>query len=508
MDAPTIDGLSDQDALQLIARLVNQANDNGDLAICHQAQALADALQERGVPPGALAVLDYFRANAWDCRYQKRLRDRAQVWDWEQPEVRHQVYLLRRALISPAFDTLHSTYRCQILTNLANQLDKLGRFVEAQALWSRALAIESNFWMARANRGNGLMHYAQALYDVGHKHVLTLYAHRDLADAVDLIARHPEFGEIHLAARFDQQAQRIAQAVDLDAIRTSHDPDGWSLGDTAEERSYRRWCLDNILFLNPLNDVAARSIAARDVLGLPSFATELDEPPIVVGMANELKQGYASGRWLLWEGTQGGSVHFSDRGVLLYNTLDYPSYGLSVEKVKLAYRIAYSTLDKIAYFLNHYLALGIPETKVSFRKIWREQEGGSIRECFAESENWPWRGLFWLSKDLFDEEMRDTIEPDARAFAEVRNHLEHKYVKVHEMGPPSRKTGDPFHDTLAYAIARTDLERRTLRLFQLVRAGLIYLLLGMHREELSRRKGKAGLTAPMILDEWSDDWKL
>ena len=113
--------------------------------------------------------------------------------------------------------------------------------------------------------------------------------------------------------------------------------------------------------------------------------------------------------------------------------------------------------------------------------------------------------MFWLAKDLFEEGLREATEPDARALAELRNHLEHKYVKVHEMGPPKGRVGDPLFDTLAHAISRTDLERRTLKLMQLVRAALIYLFLGMHRQE--RRREPSEYTLPMPLDPWQDSWK-
>jgi hypothetical protein len=123
------------------------------------------------------------------------------------------------------------------------------------------------------------------------------------------------------------------------------------------------------------------------------------------------------------------------------------------------------------------------------------------------SENWPLRGLYWLSKDLFEAGMRDSMEPQARALAELRNHLEHKYVKVHEFSVPASGSGDPFRDTLAYGLTRSDLEQKTLRLLQLVRSALVYLSLGMHQEERRRAKGHSGLSAPMPLDVWRDEWK-
>jgi LA2681-like HEPN len=508
---PTIEGLRNKEALVLIAQLIDQASDDADLNLADHSLSLADELEARGLQPSEMALLDYFRANAWACRYQQRLGNRADVWNFEQPEIRQQVFLLRRSMNSPGFDTMDSIRRCQILTNLANQLDTLGRFVEAHAYWSAAIAIDSNFWMARANRGRGLMHYAAALYDPGHTEVFALYAHSDLAKAVELISEHPHLGDYQLNSIFSKSAAQIANRFDLEAVRKAHKPDDWKIGTEPTERTYRRWCLDNVLFLNPLNDLEATSIAARDIMTLPDFITPINEPPTVVGMFNELKQGFVSARWMLWEGIQSDEPHLSDRDVLLYNTLDYPAYGLSVEKVKVAFRMAYSTLDKIAYFLNHYFALGIPEREVSFRTIWRENDKvkgkgkGAVRDHFAKSENWPFRGLFWLSNDLFEKDMQETIEPEAQALADLRNHLEHKYVKVHEMLLPSTLASDHFHDTLAYAITRSDLERRTLRLLQLVRAALIYLSLGMHREEQKRAKDKEGLTATMPLAPWRDE---
>lgn len=240
---------------------------------------------------------------------------------------------------------------------------------------------------------------------------------------------------------------------------------------------------------------------------MPNFVLPAGEPPVVTRMFNELKQLFASARWMLWEGLQGEGDHFSDRDVVRFNTLDHPSYGLSVEKVKAAFRLSYSIFDKIAYFLNNYLGLGVVERRISFRTIWREKDTGPLRDPIAMSENWPLRGLYWLSKDLFEEGMWDSTEPQARALAELRNHLEHKYVKFHEFSVPASGNGHPFRDTLGYGLTRSDLEQRTLRLLQLVRSALVYLSLAMHQEERRRAKGRSGLSAPMLLDVWRGEWK-
>ena len=137
----------------------------------------------------------------------------------------------------------------------------------------------------------------------------------------------------------------------------SADLDGHEVGASEEERAYRIWCLDNKLFLNPLNDLGAHRIAARDILHLPPFVAPIDEPPSLLGLFNQLKQEFVTARWLYYDGTRGKGVHFADRDVVLLNTLDYPTYSIAIEKVKAAYRLAYSLFDKIAFFLNAYLDL-------------------------------------------------------------------------------------------------------------------------------------------------------
>ena len=511
LELQTLAGLEVSGAFEALGRLIDHADDRATPDLARRALGFADQLQARDLSDEQLTVLDYFRANAWACLYAQRRSDRTAVWSWDQPEIQAQIFHLRRALRNAGFNALHPTRRCQILTNLANQFDTVGRFVEAQEYWTRALDIEPNFWMARGNRGRGLMHYAKALYDPGHEGLLAQHAHGDLLGARVAADAHPEFGDPSIPPMFANAAASIGRAYDIEAIEVSYDADS-PPREEAGEADYRRWCLGHRLFLNPLNDVLVRPIAANDVLGLPSFTTSLDEPPIVIGFFNQLKQEFVSARWLHYSGRHDGEPHPSDREVLLYNTLDYPAYGLAVEQVKLSFRMAYSIFDKIAYFLNHYFKLGMPLTSVSFRSMWRTKDE-RVREIFETSENWPLRGLFWISKDLYEPGVREVAEPDAEALAELRNHLEHKYVKVHEMGLPrpiehsDRK--DPFFDDLAYAITRSDLERKALRILKLARSALIYLSLGMHREEQQRaaKAGKDTLKMPMILDVIPDDWK-
>jgi HEPN superfamily protein len=260
-----------------------------------------------------------------------------------------------------------------------------------------------------------------------------------------------------------------------------------------------------------LNDLGPHAVASHDVLTAPSITTGLDEGPSAHGFFNQLKQEFVSARYLYYEGVSAGGPHFSDRGVLLYNTLDYPAYSLAVEKVKASFRMGYSLFDKFAFFLNTYLRLGIPEVRVTSKTFWytgQERKRG-LRPEFAKRPNWPLRGLFWLSQDLYEPApgFREALVPDAEQLAEIRNHLEHKYLRLRDM-LVARPTPDPLADSLAFSIGRQDFEAKTFRLLTMARAALIYLSLAVHEEERRKKRLEGEKPVmPMLLDRWEDQWK-
>jgi hypothetical protein len=507
-------GLSDDKALDVTGILVDVSSDLSRDDGITRALQWCDELAARTLAEADAALIEYFRANAWGFR-QKQKYDASDDarWDWEQPELLKQVLCLRAAARHPGFGKFDDLRRCQILTNLGNQLSTIGRFVEAVATWDRALEINPQFGMALGNRGYGLLSYARGLHDRGHRQVFLLAAHDALLAALSTDAQYFGDGQDAVKAFFAEHRAEIESRININKLRKQVRLDGYELGDSAIEQDYRRWALGERLFLNPLNDLGAHSIAARDVLVLPDYQTPIGEPPTLTGLFNQMKQEFVSARWMFYEGSEANQPHFSDRDVTLYNTLDYPSYSLAVEKMKAAYRIAYSLFDKIAFFLNDYAKLNVDPKQVYFRSIWyenRDLKKRVLRKELSEARNWPLRGLFWLSKDLFDPELKDTTEPDAQELYVIRNCLEHSYLKVHEWSIPATAQLDSWRDRLAYSVTRDELASKTLRVLKLTRAALIYLALAMHSEEQKRSAEKKTdkLVAPMFLDRWEDDWKL
>lgn len=507
------------ESLKHIANMVDISSDQNLPELAKQALQLCDELQGCCLSYTEQVELFYFRANAWSAIRHANHSAGENVWAWDQTELMYEVYWLRSAIRHDGFARIEAFRQCQILTNAGNLLNHIGRSIEAIEYWQRALRVIQNFAMARGNLGFGLESYARLLYDRSHAVVIMKAAHDQLLS----VAAGEVVWDSHdyqcIRNRMLSEAKDIAGHVDIQAAQLI-ELDGFALGRSKVERAYRRWALDNDLFLSPLNELGSYSIAAHDVLLLPDMVSPIGKPPSLIGFFNQMKQEYVSARFLYWQGQSAEKTHYSDRDVSLVNTLDYPLYSVHIEQIKIAFRMAYSLFDKIAFFINEYWTLGIPERSINFQSVWylKDKKGKRLQPCFIAHENLPLRGLFWISKDFMKQndseidgsesaDLSETMEPDADALRAIRNHLEHKYLKVHDsfwaIDGGHEKADSLFKDTLAYSLTIESLEAKTLRLLKLARAGLIYLSLAVHREERLRAKNQQdGLVMPMHLPEW------
>lgn len=484
--------LDDTSALDHVGELIDASADARSARGADRAIYLLEELEKRDLTSVQGATAEYFRANAWSVK--EATAPGQSSWAWEHPEREQQILALSRASVHAGFKELSAVRRCQILTNRGNQLNTMGRFIDAIESWDRALKIIPRFAMAQANRGYGLKHYGGLLDDDMDRAILLLHAHDGLVSASSsgavFDADYPET----LVQQFAEAAATYADYVDVERVRTLQDEHIPQPGRSKAERSYRQWCLDQRLFLNPLNDLGAHPRAVSDDLTLPAIRERFDArpgvftPPPIIGFFNQMKQEYASARFMLFEGLHDTKLHFSDRGVRLYDTLDYPMHSLATERVRASYRIAYSLLDKVAFMVDHYWKLEKHADRVNFRNVWMVEGKARLLNRFTDHPNWPLRGLFWLSKELFDDRLKRTTGPDARELHDIRNALEHKFLQVHEGWAIPFMTGPPNSEGLGLSIDSDLLEAKALRVMKIARAALIQVVMAIGVEE---RKGAA-----------------
>ncbi|WP_417511125.1 LA2681 family HEPN domain-containing protein [Methylophaga sp.] len=435
----------------------------------------------------------FYKANIYSSLASLKSHEPEYVWSWKQSEKVLEILNLRRAIADSEFSSLDPIHQCKLYTNLGNSLNQFGRFIEAIKAWDLALNIMPNFAMALGNKGVGLIHYARALYDYGHGGVMVAHAVEELNRAISKGALwdsglNPEAKEFfrgnYLSAK--KHLERIEYRFDFDLNQ-------WPVGDSTAEVDYRIWCLDNNLFLSPLNDVTKVSVSAQDVLHLPSHKYNADEEARFPNYFNIMKQEYVTARFMLFESLDFYSEHTSDKDVLLMNGFDGATYGYRIEQLKVAFRLSYSIFDKVALFLNDYYSVGLKINAVSFRNIWgqRKNKKFELYSCFEGSQNWPLRGLYYLSKDLFDDDFDDVALPEAKELAGLRNRIEHRYLSLQYYDAPAKNT-----DTHSY-ISIDEFHLKTLRIMSMAREALVYLSLSMHREEKIRNMENEKVSFPI-----------
>ena len=475
--------MSTMSTLDDLAHAIDAASDVGDESLLRK---LAGECESRlpSAQGEERVLLRYYHSNTYGAIIASRHGDAGYAWSWEQADGIPNILLLRQAIGEPAFRSMGSIIRCQVRTNLASRLSALGRPVAANEQWIRVLDGIPAFAKALASRAEGLAYYARTLYDRGHACVLLGAALTSFDAALDDTAVWESDDRDSVVPGLREQRNKIVTFLDNVGYDRDLDLGRWSLGASVKERSYRSWCLRERLFLNPLNDVCTDTVAATDVLHLPDHTYGIEEKIRFPAYFNLMKQEYVSARYRLYKALHEEEPEFLMRHVLMLNSGEEQSLGHYTEELRSAFRAAYSVFDKIGLFLNDYFTVGLSPRDVTFRRIWSTKSQNAIfeiRKIFSGRPNWPLRGLYFLSKDLFDPALREVSEPDAEDLAILRQQVEHRFLSCQSSAVGESTETHRF-------ISTGEFEQKTLRLLKMVREALIYLSLAMHREETLRNE--------------------
>jgi len=384
-----------------------------------------------------------------------------------------------------------------------------GRRIGAIFQYNKALSINRYFGMALGNLGRTYRDYGMMDYDEGHQHYFHYFAYSLLKTAAN--CKDPN---THSDARkcFRKAAAAYSKeyidnflSKDLEIPQFSYE--------NVEEEQYRKWAVENNLFLNTLNDLPASEMCfSTDVLQLPNMVVPIDAKPIFHGMFNQIKQEYIYARYQYYCSLNiREEPHFADKDAHLINFADYPQYGLRIEQLKSSFKTLYGLFDKLAYFINSYFDLEIRERDVSFSHIWLSEYGKgknqySYKNVLDYKGNFALASLYWISRDFYDK-FEDSPNPHLKRVSEIRNALEHKYVKITNGWFPERANGEI--DDLALYVTENELSTLTIDLMHIVREAIICLSLCVHVEEKKRtsRNGvKNIMHSPLI--EYDDNWKI
>ena len=142
--------------------------------------------------------------------------------------------------------------------------------------------------------------------------------------------------------------------------------------------------------------------------------------------------------------------------------------------LRAAYRILYSVFDKIGYFVNYYFGVGLKGNRISFKNIWRSNVPRPIKFPTSNAELC---ALYWLQKDLYDEEEMDTTSPFSVKLSEMRNDMEHNAL----ISVNSLSRTNPSAQITKY-VMDSQIKQNVYKIMKLLREAIIYLSIAVNED--------------------------
>lgn len=475
-------GNATEQLIERIGVLADQALFKRRADMLNDAMKLAEVVDIRNLSQHQLAVYHYHLSNVWGNCFKLMPEDQRQKHSWELPEIEKQLIHNRLAVraLETATGALPVSAASAIYTNLANTLFEIGRFVEAIEYWDKSLELQPDFGMALANKGLGLMQYAHLQSDKNLSMILLIEARRMLRKALNQ--------KIPLSARpLFKSHFNMLNSILRPRFRKSFLTSAVAPGKTHDmEAAFESWQMNNRLFLNPLNDLGNYLEAASDEairLSSTPDCTESGAGSLLQNHFHLLQREYACAKRLCFEALDPMSHTTSGREPDIEESAAFDDAG--IEKLKIAFRTAYSLFDKIAFLVKIRFRLQIASYRVNFRTVWYREGKKSygVEPTLLETDNWPLRGMYWMSKDLYGRrpDIRKGLSTDARCIDILRNHLEHQCVLVQTDAAREDETdfgNDGKRDIAGtYVIGKSALTGRTLRVLKMTRSALIGLSL-------------------------------
>ncbi|HEC88252.1 MAG TPA: tetratricopeptide repeat protein [Thermoplasmata archaeon] len=389
----------------------------------------------------------------------------------------------------------------QIWIELGNCFDDLGMVIDAMECYEEALKISPDDGFALGNKGMTLLNYASLISK--HQGTFLIEAYSLLSQAIKCDLHN------HAIDTFSKCLEDIISAFpNKKALDNPPEFLGYSIEtDNNFERFLIEFCLKNGLYLNICNFCQKCNEAIGDAVTISRMVMPIEDIISIneenikkisyfrfSAYLNQIKQDYVSSRFLLiLSRYKDIDLNFVDRNVSIIDTLDYSMHNIYIELIKLSFKNFYDILDKIAYFLNEYLELGVVhDWEIDFRKIWYsnrgKKENKKVRKKIEEKKNLSLNALFNIHLDFEDGGTYENLR-------RTRNALTHRFVNI--------KLFQTMEDS--ENMKEETLVKKTIELAKIVRNAILYLLYFVYIEE-SRKKKQIGenvgvITPPKIPDD-------
>lgn len=389
--------------------------------------------------------------------------------------------------------------------NKGNTLDYLGRYLEAIECYDKAILLDNKHCNAWGNKGESCWRLSR------------LTEHEDdqaklLSDAMIYLAielkMYPDFkiGDAKKEFVRDFVDQNDIQ-IDLEVMLKEKMPKNSALHDESFnlysepevdfKTFYYDFCGEHALFLNLHFDCNECECSTLDLIQV-GFIASINEPQKPYELFKKwfaLIDDYKTARSLLT------LSQFKPNEFLFLDKQRYePDYSLNyhfnVELLKNAFLTAINIYDKVAFFLNDYEKLGLPDKKISF---WCSS---NIPAILKKND--------WQSDIVALDSIRKDLEKqEFKRWRLARDYIVHRHLVLHNMV-------DVDNLTYPYDSSETPLEHKeyhmdideffniTIQALQNIRNVLFSLAFFISQKEKSKKKEIGGKIGELY---WTHNWE-
>lgn len=331
----------------------------------------------------------------------------------------------------------------QIATNLGNFYDEIGRTLEAIQWYNKALEIDENFGMASGNKAIAISSLARVTQSpLRYK----IYAHSLLKKALKNESSITEQSDI--AVRHFESIKNDIRQTFCDLGKEDLLKDGVDCSCSnkpADDNGYIKFCLKHDLYVNlHIFDYYCCGNIGDNITYLIVDDNVGARAKEMFLRIDDIKETFSTARYILWLSRNIKNIDIVNKQTSFVNNLDYVAHGVDVGMLKTAYRTAYCCLDKIAYALNYYLDLQVPNQEVNSKIIWFEKANDNKNQFRPKllEQHYSLYGIYAAVDELKD---RDS---------QKRNALEHRYYKLYSIPYGGQSVEEFFRETMdvLYAI--------------------------------------------------------
>lgn len=362
-----------------------------------------------------------------------------------------------------------------IYVNLGNALKSVKRYIAAIDTYFYALNIDSAFSMAYANLSIALFEYAAIQEDNIYRDYLNHGAYYYYKKTI----QYKENLHVpEILKNIESYINLFSEEYTHNFLEKDIEPPFYDFI-SKDEKDYRSYCNLFRLFLNPISDILPNQCFWIDDIQMPFVKNKLVPKELTeyYELFSQIKSEYAYGRYL-WYKAENDKVEenpFWEKDIDLATCKKYHSdYSYRDFMARTAYKTIYAIFDRIGYFINYYWEIGLKGNNISFKKIFSDEQSG-INKLKAQSikELTP---LYWIQKDLSENETVCITNPNSIKLAKMRNDMEHNALRT-----ITNKIDVELKIT--QVTYRENIERNTLELLKLLRESIISLVLAVHAKQ-------------------------